>query len=153
MAATVERKRPWLFEGYKEEEGTAVVTLTVPRRLAWGLGMRSKGERVDLGMLCFAALAALVKARRIPWSWFDEILASERQETPKTGVQEGEGKPVDGIVGPAVSVEPSPALQAIPESGGGEGEAQPPARPPIDRKAAAAKLFGKPGRKSSGAAA
>jgi hypothetical protein len=121
MGASDRKKRPWKFEGFKEEEGTCLITLTVPRRLGFGLGIYSRGLKLDLGQLCHAALASIIKGKRIPWAWFDEILASEKAGGQKTETQEDGGKPVDGPVDPVVTVDQPPAPQATPAAGGGEG--------------------------------
>jgi hypothetical protein len=129
MGATVERKRPWKFEGYREEEGTSVITLTLPRRLAWALGTYSRGQGVDLGLLCFAALKATIQAKRIPWSWFEEILAAEKPDRPQTvseASQETQAVEPGEAAGPVAA---PPALDAAPEPGrAGKGSRKDPER-------------------------
>jgi hypothetical protein len=52
------------------------VTLMLPGRTAWGMGVLSRIRGVSLGKLCEDALAELLRGQGIPWSKYDEARAS-----------------------------------------------------------------------------
>jgi hypothetical protein len=133
----------------KPEEERAVITLTVSRRLAWGLRMYAKGREMDLGELCEPHLEAIVQGKRIPWAWYQEILDSERTEAPSVTSQEIQVNPEVQPTETGETKPPALLESSAKEAGGGEGEAQPPARPKLDPAAARAKIQARRERKSA----
>jgi hypothetical protein len=65
------------------------VTLMLPGRIAWGLGVLARIQGLPLGKLCEAALAELLRGQGIPWSRYDEARASLVSGTPAMEDREG----------------------------------------------------------------
>jgi hypothetical protein len=102
---------------------TAVVSLTLPRRLAWGLGVYSRIRGVPLGELCRPHLEGIIKGRGLPWSEYDRLRAEQlaeglglapSEDTANQAVEAGEK---------AEDTPPAPVETAVPASGvGGKGK-------------------------------
>jgi hypothetical protein len=94
------------------------VTLVLPGRTAWGLGVLSRIQGVSLGKLCRKALGTLLENQGIPWSKYDAIRASLESGSPRMegqGATENPDAPVAEFAG---DIPPALASPPAGESGG-----------------------------------
>ncbi len=64
-------------------DGKTTLTLRVRHRTAWGARMYAQGRQVDLSSLIEPLVEELIRGKRIPWHWFNELTAPEAIDSPR----------------------------------------------------------------------
>jgi hypothetical protein len=107
------------IKGTTEER--RVVSLTLSRRLAWGLGVLSRIRGVPLGEMCEPLLATMVANQRLPWSAYEDLLAAEGADRRDPVGRDKSIDPAAATLPLAGPVTPPEATPAGPPRGAGEG--------------------------------
>ncbi len=107
---------------------SAVVAFTTTPKLAWGLGVYSRICGQSIGELLGPAVDELLRAKRIPWSAYDE--AVEAVQARRRGVAARQDAANDAVEAfPIGETTPAPELAEAPA---GEGKTSEPRRSPAE---------------------
>jgi hypothetical protein len=101
------------------------LTVMIPGRTAWGLGVLARIRGLSLGKLCETALAGVTEGQGLPWTQYEKIRASlvPKTPTPASGESLEDRAVEDGETAKTLP----PAL--APESAGEGGDPPRPKKP------------------------
>jgi hypothetical protein len=102
------------------DEPKVTLTLRVKKKTAWGARMYAKGREKDLSDLIEPLIVEMIRGKRIPWAWFEELTGTEPVETPSQAAAEArENPPVEAL--PVAEILPTPEAETpAPKPGRGE---------------------------------
>jgi hypothetical protein len=81
MARNVVKLDAARIDAVKVDDDKVTLTLRVARKTAWGVRMYALGRGKDLSKIVEPLLVELIRGKRIPWGWYEELTASMEGES------------------------------------------------------------------------